>query len=128
MDIYEKTEGVLSLIKVNGKQMPYYYGSPEFSKNKPEPDSYIVYDVFESPDYTGDGKYQKKTYNLTVNIFTEKLQKALNSQIEKAFCDASFIYTGGGQIGSKREFPYKLRHYKEFEILMEVEENEQNSN
>jgi hypothetical protein len=117
--INEKVDGILNTIKISNEVVPYYYGMPEFDDNPPP--NYIIYDAYEIPLYQGDGDYSKKKYNVTVNIFTAEFNMQLLYDVECAFKFGGFIYTGGGQIGSDKVYPYTLQHYKEFIITMEVE-------
>jgi hypothetical protein len=119
MTITDKIDGILNTIKIDNEIVPFYYGMPEFDEEPPQ--NYIVYDVYEVPLYQGDGDYSKKKYNVTVNIFTAEFNMQLLYDVECAFKFGGFIYTGGGQIGSDKVYPYTLQHYKEFIITMEVE-------
>ena len=118
MTINDKIDGVLNTVTIDNEIVPCYYGMPEFDESPPL--NYIVYDVYEIPLYQGDGKYPRKKYNATINIFTAEYNGSLLQTVESAFVNGGFVYTGGGQIGSDKVYPYTLQHYKEFIITMEV--------
>ena len=83
MTINEKIEGVLNTVTIDNEIVPYYYGMPEFDESPPL--NYIVYDVYEIPLYQGDGKYPRKKYNATINIFTAEFNMQLLYDVESAF-------------------------------------------
>jgi len=112
-----KIDGILNTIEIDSEIVPFFYGMPDFDENPPP--NYIVYDVYEIPIYSGDGKFFSKSYNVTVNIFSDGFNYALLDDVESAFCAAEFVYSGGGQIGSDKVYPYTLQHYKEFKTILE---------
>lgn len=117
MTIFEKIESILATVGIGGTAVPYWYSMPIFSGNSPK--NYIVYDLYDFPCYQGDGKIQRKTYNVTVNVFGEDFGE-INEKLESALIAEGFVYAGGGQIESGENYPYTLHHYKEFIINMEV--------
>lgn len=117
MTIFEKIESILATVGIGGTAVPYWYSMPIFSGNSPE--NYIIYDLYDHPCYQGDGNIQRKTYNITVNIFGGDFEE-ISRKLETSLIAEGFVYTGGGQIGSEENYPYTLHHYKEFITNMEV--------
>lgn len=90
MDIFEKTDSILNTLNVQ-----FYDTMPTFAENN-EPPLYIVYSLYDTPDFYGDGKLISKKYIVTVNIIGNNVRK-----VDKLQCDVSellqkhdFIYAG----------------------------------
>lgn len=114
LTIYDKVDAIFMELTYGGEQLPFYYGMPDLPGVVPS--VYAVYDVFETPVFFGDGVYHRKSYTVTVDVFSEQPEPALLSDIEQRFLRAGGSYLGGRQMGGEMSYPSKLRHQKEFKI------------
>lgn len=109
MSIYEIIDGVLGSLDV-----PFYDTMPTFAENN-EPPLYIVYSLYDTPDFYGDGEIISKKYIVTVNIIGNNVQSVdeLQGNVSELLQENNFLYAGCNyQIDA--DFPKQYRRIIDF--------------
>ena len=115
VDINETVDALLLTLNI-----PSYYGMPEFGGDEPE--TYLVYDLYDSAEQYADDVLQSTANYVTVHIFSGAVHNALKKRIKQLFASAGFVYIGGGKLPQDDKiYPYKLHHYIEFQISVQEE-------
>lgn len=120
MTIYETIDSILATVKINDVTVPFFYGMQEFSETFPEPDNYIVYDLYGVPIYTGAGKVGKIRYHITFSVFTKYFDYSFIKTVRDKLISSSFLYSQDLQTGEDDTFPYYKRTTMEFIKDMEA--------
>lgn len=90
MSIYDKIDGVLKILDI-----PFYDTMPTFAEND-EPPLYVVYNLYDTPAFRGDGKLLAVEYTVTINVLGTDISKVdkLQSDILEIFQEYDFVYAG----------------------------------
>ena len=111
MSIYDKIDGVLKILDV-----PFYDTMSTFAEND-EPSLYIVYSLYETPNFYGDGEIINSEYTVTVNVIGTNAKKVdeLQMSVLALLQEYDFIYSGCNyQIDS--DYPKQYRRIMDFKI------------
>ena len=109
MSIYEIIDEILKTFNV-----PFYDTMPMFAEND-EPSLYIVYSLYDVPNFYGDGILLGKKYIVTVNVIGNSVHNVdnLQKEISKTLQENNFIYAGCNyRIDS--DFPRQYRRIIDF--------------
>jgi len=111
-------DSLLSTVTTGGATVPYYYGRPAFGSGEPE--TYIVYEAYDTPAEYSCNSYHHAEWTVTVNLYTQVLNPVFLNEVVSRFTAAGFSYQGGLPAGSGGENANRQKHVKEFKINLEV--------
>ena len=109
MKIYDEIDGVLS-----GLNIPFFDTMPSFAEDE-EPELYVVYSIYETPDLYGGGKIVSTKYSVTVNVIGSNVKDVdeLHEKVKKLLIESGFVY-GGGRHLIDPDYPTMYRRILDF--------------
>ena len=113
MNIYDRIDGVLKITDI-----PFYDTMPTFAEDD-EPNLYIVYSLYETPNFYGDGELINSEYTVTVNIFGTDIKKVddLQMSLSALLQEYGFVY-GGCNYQITSDYPRQYRRITDFKIYI----------
>ncbi len=68
---------------------PFYVGMPNFGDDEPE--LYIVYTLWEVPDFYGDGEYLATKYTISLHFFCDIMHFSECRRVEKQIKKRNYL-------------------------------------
>lgn len=109
MSIFELIDGTLKTLDI-----PFYDKQPEFAENAVPP-LFIVYEMYDKPQVSGDGMELITQYIITFSVFGTDINETdttYENMIE-ALIDNGFVREGG-YYTSNNDYPKYYRHTCDF--------------
>jgi hypothetical protein len=91
--------------------LPYYHGMPQLTSR---PGQYMVYDLYDVPDYYAEDEEQADHVTATVSVIAGAADPALYRRVRQAMKNAGWMYGGGRDAENADIFPPTVRHIMEF--------------
>ena len=103
---------------------PFNVGMPNFGDDEPE--LYIVYTLWEAPDFYGDGEYLAAKYTISLHFFCDIMHfsecRRVEKQIKKKLLENDFVYIGSQTPSYGADEPQQRHIIYEFTKILESEE------